>query len=483
MKADASTATIALVDRVCAELAAERVGYCHFKSNAFLDRSRTGENDLDLLIARGDADRFAAIMHRLGFKLALRRQGLPGVLDYYGLDPEVGRVVHVHAHYQLVVGDDLTKNYRLPLESAFLTSVRKDGEFLIPEPELEYILLVIRLVLKHCTWDAFLTRRASIREGDRAELEFLEARIDRDRIGPLLERSLPLVDSQTLAACRRALDAGAAIGVRISAGTRLTTALRPCARRARAVDISLKVWRRGIEIGRRVIRRPAPRKRLAGGGALIAIIGADGAGKSTAVDALASRLAKNFAVTRAHLGKPPPSLVTRSLRNLARARSAALKLAARLGARRSPSRSTEQALIATAIARDRYRAYRRIRRIATNGDIIVCDRFPVPQLTLMDAPRVERVGPGRRPSLIRRLAAREKRYYRAIGDPDILIVLRVDPEIAVQRRPEDPADFVRERWSEIWAIDWASVPAQVIDASQPRDDVVAEVEALVWSRL
>jgi len=80
---DASRArTIALVRDVCAQLATEQVSWCHFKSNTFLDRSRTGENDLDLLIARVDEDRFSAVMHRLGFKLARRRrQGLPGVFD------------------------------------------------------------------------------------------------------------------------------------------------------------------------------------------------------------------------------------------------------------------------------------------------------------------------------------------------------------------------------------------------------------------
>ena len=62
--------TIALVRDVCVALAGDRVRYCHYKRNAFLDLSRRGEKDLDLLIARADEDRLSAFMHRLGFKLA-----------------------------------------------------------------------------------------------------------------------------------------------------------------------------------------------------------------------------------------------------------------------------------------------------------------------------------------------------------------------------------------------------------------------------
>jgi hypothetical protein len=40
---------------------------------------------------------------------------LPGVLDYYGYDWEAQRFVHVHAHYQLILGHGATKNYHIPI--------------------------------------------------------------------------------------------------------------------------------------------------------------------------------------------------------------------------------------------------------------------------------------------------------------------------------------------------------------------------------
>ena len=476
--------TIALVRDVCVALAGDRVRYCHYKRNAFLDLSRRGEKDLDLLIARADEDRFSAIMHRLGFKLACWPDGgLPGILDYYGYDSPTGRIVHVHAHYQLVVGDDLTMSYRIPLEDAFLGAAREDGELLVPPPELELILLIIRLALRHLTWDAVVTRRARVPASSRAELAFLQERVEEDQVDRLLEQWLPFVDRGTFRDCRLALAPDAGRGTGIRAGGRLVTALKPCARRSRAADVSLKVWRRGTRIGRRLTSRPAPRRQLAAGGAIVALVGADGAGKSTAVEELSERLGKTFTVTRAHLGKPPKSLLTVVIRNVVRARSVFLGLLRLIGARSARSRSTERAVLATAIARDRYLAFRRIRRIATNGGLVLCDRFPLRELKLMDGPRVQRVtDPDRWSRLTSLLAARERRYYRAITRPDVLIVLRVDPETAVARTDEPP-DFVRARWREVWAIDWTTVPAHVIDTGEPRREVLSRLEALVWSEL
>jgi thymidylate kinase len=409
--------------------------------------------------------------------------GLPGVLDYYGRDAETGRLVHVHAHYQLIVGDDLTKSYRVPLEDAFLGSALPDGEFLVPPCELELVLLVIRLTLKHLTWDAVVTRRARIPASARSELADLEGRADAGEVERWLERALPFVGRQTLESCRQALapDAGKIAGIRASG--RLLAELEPCARRSRAADVGLKLWRRGAQIAARLASRRAPPKRLAAGGAVIAILGADGAGKTTAVEELGKRLSKAFGVTRAHLGKPPRSWTTSTLRTISRARSAYLLLARRLG-RSAPERATEHAVLGTALARDRYREARRIRRIAINGDLVLCDRFPLRQLKLMDGPRVERFrDPNRWRRLTDWLAARERRYYEAITPPDLLIVLRVDPEIAVARQPTDEADFVRSRWREIWSVDWEAVPAHVVDAGQPLEAVLSQLESLIWSRI
>lgn len=60
-----------LVIKLCNVLADEEIDYCHWKSNAALDRSANGDNDLDLLVSRIHAQRFTEILYGLGFKEAL----------------------------------------------------------------------------------------------------------------------------------------------------------------------------------------------------------------------------------------------------------------------------------------------------------------------------------------------------------------------------------------------------------------------------
>ena len=115
---DAPGRPLELVSTLCRTLEEAGVAYCHWKSNESLDRSASGENDLDLLVFRSDARRFEGILRDLGFRDAQlpRWKELPGVYHSYGVDRRSGRFVHIHAHYQLVIGDDMTKNYHLPIE-------------------------------------------------------------------------------------------------------------------------------------------------------------------------------------------------------------------------------------------------------------------------------------------------------------------------------------------------------------------------------
>ena len=86
------TDALELVLTLCRLLDAERITYCHWKSNESLDRSAAGDNDLDLLVARRDSQRFEEILARLAFKDVVLPawKELPGVAHWYGLDERSG---------------------------------------------------------------------------------------------------------------------------------------------------------------------------------------------------------------------------------------------------------------------------------------------------------------------------------------------------------------------------------------------------------
>jgi hypothetical protein len=81
------------------------------------------------------------------------------------------------------------------------------------------------------------------------------------------------------------------------------------------------------------------------------------------------------------------------------------------------------------------------------------------------------------------LAEREASYYDRMIPPDLVCVLRLDPELAVIRKPEEPADYVRARGKVIWETDWRATAATVVDASQPLPAVVRQLKAAIWRAL
>jgi thymidylate kinase len=135
-------------------------------------------------------------------------------------------------------------------------------------------------------------------------------------------------------------------------------------------------------------------------------------------------------------------------------------------------------------ARDRCLTYTRARRAATNGSLVILDRFPLSQIQFMDGPQVDWLT-GSIPSnrFIRFLSRLEKGYYQKILLPDVLVVLRVDPETAVRRKTDETEESVRPRSKEIWDLDWSQMPAVVIDANHSKEEVLSEVKWLIWSRL
>jgi thymidylate kinase len=135
-------------------------------------------------------------------------------------------------------------------------------------------------------------------------------------------------------------------------------------------------------------------------------------------------------------------------------------------------------------ARDRFLTYKKARRLASNGRLVICDRYPLAEVKIMDGPQVERVTAGMKPNRrIKLLAAIEKRYYDQIALPDLLAVLRVAPEISVQRKTDEPAVTVLPRATEVWNVDWGRTPACIVDAGKSKEAVLADLMTLVWSRL
>jgi thymidylate kinase len=133
-------------------------------------------------------------------------------------------------------------------------------------------------------------------------------------------------------------------------------------------------------------------------------------------------------------------------------------------------------------ARDRCRASRRARAFADHGGIVICDRYPLAQIVSMDGPRERELRPDLPLSVVvNRLAELERRYYRRIPSPDVVIVLKVTPETAVARRAGEDAEVVRARSEEIMRTSWDSIGAEIVDADRSPAEVLSQIKAHIWA--
>ena len=482
-----------LVAKLCNALNAQGVNYCHWKSNAALDRSASGENDLDLLVCRPDAQRFIELLSEFGFieACASKSEKLPGVRDFYGYDAVDDRIIHVHAHFQLILGHDFSKNYRIPIECSYLGSATLNGLFRVPAPEFEFAIFVIRMVLKHSTWDAVLMRHAALSTSERSELEFLQKHASTSAAAGVFEKHLPCIDRNLFEACLQALQPGCSLSKRVSAARRLQRQLQSCARRSQLADVFLKFSQRVILPIQSRLHLHILKKGMANGGLLMAIIGGDGSGKTTAINGLYSRLSAEFEIVKFHMGKPNWSWTTILIRGF-------IKIGRTFGLYPFMNEGSEYAIDTNTpifpgypwlirevcTAHDRLLTYNKARRLATNGSLVLCDRYPLAEVKIMDGPQVERVTRGIKSTrLIRFLARLEKQYYDQISLPDILTVLHVAPEISVQRKTDESADSVHSRAEEVWNVNWSKTPACIVDASKSKTEVLSELMTLIWSYL
>ena len=477
-----------LIAKLCRTLAAKKIDYCHWKSNSFLDRSANGDNDLDLLVSRTHAQSFTEILYGLGFKESLIPKGeeLPGVRDYYGYDQKTSKLVHVHAHFQLILGNDLSKNYRLPLEKVYLASSVQGDLFRVPAPEFELVVLVIRMVLKHSTWDSILMRHGQLSSTERYELNDLSTQETLAKVETVLPH-LPNLSRNLFDLCLQSIQPDCSYWVRVKAGEQLQKALRTCARYRHWFDIVLKFSRRIWQPIQRRVFRHKPKNRFANGGLFIAIVGGDGAGKTTVINELHGWLSGKFEVRKVHMGKPDWSWTTTIIRGILKA-GTLLRLYPFEGDVYEESLQPHGYpwfFRTVCTARDRTLTYIQARQFSSNGNLVLCDRYSFPDFMKMDGTQCEYAISSSKKSnwFLQFLSNREKYYYQQIKLPDLLIVLKVDPEIAVQRKTEETELSVRARSTEVWGLDWEKLSAFTINANRSKEEALSQVKAIVWEHL
>lgn len=483
-------------------LAAAR--FCSWKSNEHLAEGLAGRTDLDLLVARQDAAAFREVLDRHGLKRLSPAAGAdhPGMEHFLGIDRASGRLFHLHVHTQLVLGEHHVKNHRIPLEEAFLASVQLQDGVPVPARELELAILSVRALLKYRPRDAvkdvLKIRTPGLKPAVRAELDWLLERTTPEAVHAALETTgdvvPPEVVGDLLATYRRDPRAGAALW---RLRRRIRADLKQVQRTGRAAAAGA-AWR-GFRTDRVRRRRPwEHRMTPSTGGLTVAVIGADGSGKSTLTEDLRRWLAWKISVRSFYLGSKAPSAASRGSYLVFRAfRRAGTVVGPRLAERFPLATGRDLALAGhhLANARDRGRRERQGRRDAAAGRVVLYDRYPLTafdprmDLRVLDGPKIAAFPRAARSPLLRLLAAAEERRYVRFRLPDHVVVLQVDPDVALARKPDHDRAAIEAKSAaarEAAALIAARLGAErvsTVDAAMPLGDVLRTTKARLWDVL
>lgn len=479
--------SIKTISRLLQRLNKENILFCHWKSNANLDRALVGQDDLDLLVAEEEGEKFLTILAQLGFVKARssRDQWFPSICHYYAYDAESDRLVHIHLHFRLLIGYDLLKHYHLPIEKAFLHTTRTVQGMRIPIYELEFVIFVIRMVLKRrfFSWaidhprhwlNGCLGLRGDKLPGSaRQELEFLQKNIDQTTLSHILREHFPFMDDETFNYCLESISQNSKPLSWLRARRRLEKSIGSYRLYSEYKTFILVLFRMVCVKGKGLLKKIGvkvfTKKRLQDQGVMVALIGGDGAGKTTNIEELKRWFGKTFDVQTLHIGKPARKLWEKLAIFLLRVmRILTLE----------KGKNLYYGLMYFMLARRRYLTFCRAKMIRSEGILVFLDRVSLPQLTAMDAPQVRKRTGGL--GVYAWLAAAEEGYYDKIRGMDEIIVLRLDPQVAAQRRPEDEPADLRKRSGEIWNTEWPDGYAHVLDASEPLNDVQRKIRNIVW---
>ncbi len=472
------------------------VRYCHFKSNEHVAAGLEGLTDLDLLVDVQHAGVVEPLLSAHGFRRfpAHPSRRYVGVEDYLGVDEQTGRLLHLHLHYRLIAGERFFKNYRLPWERDFLDTrvLDESGHVYVADPALEWLLLLCRAALK-IRWRDRAVRLLGTRRGESGAMHREHSWLGRQVAPPA-----PAKDARRLLGDRAAdlVELALTDDMALRRLIRLRRELRRNQRvlwaHGRSAALAIR-WSRELRwvagtINRRYLHRAFAYARSApAGGAIVAVIGSDGAGKSSVSGLLHSWLRPKVDVIPIYFGSGDgqSSLLRWPLKvvlNLKQRSSAPAQLDPEV--RRAREVSLARALWALVLAREKRSKLRIAARARERGLIVICDRYPQVQVDgVNDGPLLWRWRTS--PSGVKRALARweDEIYGRAENlAPDVVVRLLVSPETARARRPRDDPRELEFRTQLIKNLQFPDARAGVIDVDADADleAVMLEVKQRLW---
>lgn len=478
------------IDQIFKQFDLNNIKYCHWKSNIRLDEAVSGKTDLDLLVDRSQTLIFEKVL--LNFNIiklkAPKFKQYPSMEDYLGYDRQTGNLFHLHIHYRLILGEKHFKGHFIPIEQQYLHSAFSDPKYnlKVPDPQLELAVLVVRILFKtdmRQLLSAMVKRGSPVPIALEKEIQFLLKQIDNENLFKEIKETVPELPYEIIEEY-----------LELRTQKKLTS--KQLFRLKRKM-LKFFIQYRWISTGANWIKlfvskvikifswNFLSRKKLEKGGLTIAIIGSDGAGKSTVISDIIPWLGWKIDVQSFYMGSKINSLKTKIIKNF-RINSKRIAKLIHLISFKKRNFLTEKAysiaeyfefLHLVYLGKDRRDRFKQGCAQAILGKLIFFDRFPLPELyEFMDGPSQDKNLSSKFPELDRL----EKSQYEEIKMPDHIIALHVEPETALHRKPDHNSDIVKAKAKAISGLSDNKIQMTHIDANRPYEAVIRDVKDAIW---
>jgi thymidylate kinase len=493
--------TIPLIKNFFGALNSRQIEYCHWKSNHLIKSFLQGKGDLDILVSETSEKDFKNALSEFKFKLVVcpAWEQTDSVYHYYGLDEETGKIVHLHVYFKLVTGGMLIKNYHLPLEKLLLESSSEFDGIKIPDRSSEFLAFVIRKIIECGSLPDYLF---VAREAKNINNEFnsLFDSSTNEKAKILLPSHLPKFSTTLFDECILALQSKPNFIRRIFIRKKIIRCFSDY-----ELNTPLKnkwlTWNKFFHVLYQKFISGKQVYDFFDGGALIAFVGADASGKTTHITKIGKWLSKMVFVKKIHSGKPPASWLTLPLRIFLpvfrklipsqRINFIELKLNSNIP---QENKNINYSIIylvrSIMIAFDQRKLLNNARRIADQGEIVICDRYPSTALGGMDGRRVDPSFFDSSEPLKRFLAGIEKKIYSTIPKPNLVFKLSVPFEVNLKRFSErneeadgEPEEQIQCRRAVMEKWELPGVPVHEIDNSNSLEMVQNRIKGLIWKSI
>ena len=458
--------------------------YVHWKSNEHIDASFNGDTDFDILVSSSSLKSFVHIIENHGFTLfeSVANQSYNGVFDYIFVNDTPQKIIHIHLHSVLITGAKFVKEYRLPLEDFILNNRLLDDtqSIFVIKPSTELALLWVRFFSKTSPLK-FVLKRGRIGRGFVTESNWLIQKCEAKEVYDSLKYIFPNDDALADELSKFPFNLG-----------KKRNMLGLLKRTRKALEIYrvesnpiIKYYCRRLGMMRRYflqkyLRLPVPYRRVQlSGGKIVAVVGCDGAGKSTINHNLLKLLRSKIDVYFQYFGSGDgycywyryPLLIIHKMMQHGKKSSSGQQFDI------NKHISLSKAVWAVLLAKEKESKLKRVNAARAKGMLVLCDRYPQTQyLGINDGPLLYGWKNSSNP-LKRKISNWEYKIYKSAETifPDLTIKLMIDEETSVVRKPEEKIERIRQKIALMNDLEIPSRNNVVIDATQPLEKVLQNV--------